>query len=170
MIVQVLGAGMVFAGCTGVGFSAAKSYAKQLHALEQLILALDFMECQLEYRMLPLPELCRSTAEHCSGAVAEAFRILAAELDRQICPDASACMTAALGKAKGLPNGAGTYMRQLGSTLGQFDLTGQLKGLQSVTEGCRQQRDILRTHQQERMKCCRTLGLCAGAALVILLI
>ncbi len=170
MIVQVLGAGMVFAGCTGVGFSVAKSYAKQLYALEQLIQALEFMECQLEYRMLPLPELCRSTAEQCSGAVGETFRILAAELDRQICPDACACMTAALGKTKGLPNRAGVYMQQLGSTLGQFDLSGQLKGLQSVISGCRQERNVLRTHQQERMKCCRTLGLCAGAALVILLI
>ena len=58
----------------------------------------------------------------------------------------------------------------LGHSLGRFDLSGQLKGLASVRERCGQELQALRSDRDSRLRSFRVLGLCAGAALVILLI
>ena len=59
--------------------------------------------------------------------------------------------------------------RNLGSSLGRFDLSGQLKGLQSVRGECLRELESLEKNQPERLKSYQTLGMCAGAALVIIL-
>ena len=58
----------------------------------------------------------------------------------------------------------------LGSSLGRFDLAGQLKGLSAVKGQCALELQELRTDREPRLRSYRVLGLCAGAALVILLI
>ena len=59
-------------------------------------------------------------------------------------------------------------LRQLGKTLGRFDLEGQLQGLQAVCAACLEARDSLQKDRDTRLRSYRTLGLCAGAALAIL--
>ena len=59
---------------------------------------------------------------------------------------------------------------QLGHSLGRFDLSGQLSELTALREQCDEEIRELRLDRSERLKSYRVLGLCAGAALVILLI
>ena len=61
-----LGAIMIIAGCGGYGFSLAARYRQQERTLSELINALERMECELQYRMTPLPELCRMAAQDTS--------------------------------------------------------------------------------------------------------
>ena len=50
-----IGALMVVAGCGGVGFTMAAAYIREEWALRSLIGALDYMTCELQYRLTPLP-------------------------------------------------------------------------------------------------------------------
>ena len=62
MELKLLGAILIVAGCGGYGFSLCTRYRKRERALSDLVRALDRMECELQYRLTPLPELCRGAA------------------------------------------------------------------------------------------------------------
>ena len=61
-------------------------------------------------------------------------------------------------------------LQLLGKTLGRFDLQGQLSGIASVKQLCKRDLDGLQNNQELRLRSYRTLGICAGVALVILFI
>ena len=168
MIYKWIGAVLVVAGCTGFGFSAAAAHRRQEQFLQQLIKALQMIRWELQYRLTPLPELCRMAARGCRNPLKEVLRKLAKELDNQTFPDADGCMAEALKKCGELPPGGRRLLRQLGGSLGRFDLPGQLEGLQSLTEECRQNLQELRSGADVRLRSYRTLGICAGISLAIL--
>ena len=168
MSIKLIGAALIVAGCGGVGFSMAAAHRREEKSLRQLIRALDYMGCELQYRLTPLPELCRCAASESGGAVSQALLHLAAELEAQIAPDAAACMNAAVSKTSGLPPRTRKNMQLLGVSLGQFDLQGQLTGLEAARKQCRRELDELSKDRDVRLRSYQTLGLCVGSALAIL--
>ena len=58
----------------------------------------------------------------------------------------------------------------MGYTLGAFDMAGQLKEFQSLKEACQKEIADFRQDRTNRLRSYRTLGVCTGIALVILLI
>ena len=93
---------------------------------------------------------------------------VAGELENQTLPDAASCMRAAIQSSPGLSPTCRRLLVQLGRGLGRFDLPGQLQDIQAVKAACREQRRRLEKDREVRLRSYRTLGLCAGAALVIL--
>ena len=128
------------------------------------------MESELEFRLTPLPELCRKTAMQLNGSLKAVFLAFIQELESQIAPDASFCMQAALKKVPDLPKAAVEYLGLLGATLGQFDLQGQLRGLEALHTRCASTLSQMEAMRSQRIRSYQTLGLCAGAALAILFI
>lgn len=170
MAIKWIGAICVLAACGGFGFQIAATQKREEHSLLQLLRVLDFAECELQYRLTPLPDLCRNAAAECSGALNELFLCLSRELEDQISPNATSCMQAALGRVKNLPTQTGEVLLMLGASLGKFDLGGQIRGIDSVRHECNRRLDALSENQDVRLRSYKTLGLCAGAALVILFI
>ena len=148
----------------------AASHRREESALRQLVNALDFMECELQYRMTPLPELCRLAGRENSGSIRNVLLELARELDEQIAPDVFSCMKAALSAAQDIPDSSARALEHLGQTLGRFDLAGQLKGLEAVRSDCRRILAEMSQNKEQRLRSYQTLGFCAGAALAILLV
>ena len=165
-----IGAVLIILGCGGFGFSLAAGHRSAENGLRQLTSALDFMECELRYRMTPLPILCKNAGTERNGAVRAVLLQLAAELDAQVTPEVSSCMDAALNHVGDMPKQVLSVFLELGQTLGRFDLNGQLKGLNSARQRCRRELDILTANRDIRLRSYQTLGLCAGAALAILFI
>lgn len=170
MTIKFLGAIFVILGCGAFGFSTALSHKKEEASLRQFLSALDYIECDLRYRLTPLPELCRKAASIASGALCSTFFFLASELDGQISPDARSCMSAALEKSKHLPKLTRGAMELLGNALGSFDLEGQLMGIEAVRNESRRILDIHTNNQDVRLRSYQTLALCAGAAIAIIFI
>lgn len=168
MTIKLMGAFLVFAGCGGFGFAMASAHRREEQELRQLLIALEFMECELSCRMTPLPHLCRSASNVVTGTVRSFFRHLADEMDAQVSPDAASCVRAALGQCAGLSRTVSVQMEELGNTLGLFDLPGQLRGLGSASARCRLALEELSRNRDSRLRSYQTLGLCAGAALAIL--
>ena len=168
MELKWMGALLIIAGCGGFGFTLAANHRREERALRQLIAALDYMACELQYRLTPLPELCRQAGRESDGCTGTVLVTLAEELEDQISPDVSTCMLAALRKSKDVPSVAEGCLRSLGGSLGRFDLEGQIKGLESVRANCRRELESLSRNKEERLRSYQTLSLCAGAALAIL--
>ena len=168
MSLKLIGAVLIIAGCGGVGFSMAAAHRREENALRQLIGALDYMGCELQYHLTPLPELCRCAAAESGGCISRVLLNLSSELESQIAPDAASCMNAAIAKTPKLPTRARKNLTLLGSSLGRFDLQGQLKGLKGARQQCRRELEELSTDRDVRLRSYQTLGLCAGSALAIL--
>ena len=170
MNIKVIGITFVVISCAAIGFLSASSYRKQIAMLRNFITVLEFMECELQFRMTPLPDLCRQAAAIAKSSVKEVLLALTYELESQISPDVEQCMYASLSKTKDVPREVGDMFSLLGTTLGRFDMDGQLKGLVSVRTESMRVLDALQMNQNERVRSYRTLGICAGAAIAILLI
>ena len=165
-----IGAIMVIVGCGGFGFSVAAAHRREETTLRQLIIALDYMECELQYHLTPLPDLCRQAAAEQRGCIRDVLLNLSRELDAQISPDVERCMQASLCAVEDIPKRTQQALTDMGKTLGRFDLSGQLNGLEQVRSACRTELEALRTNREPRLRSYQTLGLCAGAALAILLV
>ena len=170
MSIKWIGAILVVVGCSGVGFTMAANYRREEWTLRALIRALDYMTCELQYRLTPLPELCRQAGKESGTPAGKALINLAQELESQISPDADSCMYAALSRMTDLPAATDEALRLLGSCLGRFDLNGQLQGLEQVRLHCRGALAALEAGRDQRVRGYQTLGVCAGAALAILLV
>lgn len=170
MSIKWIGALLVMAGCGSVGFTMAAAYKREEWSLRSLIAALDYMTCELQFRLTPLPSLCRQAGAECRGIVGNVLNNLARQLESQICPDADSCMYAALSQSENIPKETENALRLLGTSLGRFDLEGQLNGLEQVRRHCRLILEELIQNRSQRIRGYQTLGLCAGAALAILFV
>lgn len=168
MSFKIFGAILVIFGCGGCGFSMAAAQKREEHSLRQLLRGLEYMDCELQFRQTPLPQLCRGTAGILTGTVRCVLEKLAQELDRQVAPDAGCCMNAAIAACPNLPPRVRIALTELGSTLGLFDLPGQLRGMEAVKSMCHEGIQELSQNRTSRLRSYQTLGLCAGAALAIL--
>lgn len=165
-----IGVVLLVAGSGAVGFQLAAAQVKEERTLRQLITLLDYMSCELQYHLPALPELCRNTAVQASGSLAQFFLALAGEIDAQISPDVVRCLDAALQQTESIPGTTKEMLQLLGRTLGRFDLDGQVRGLESVRQECRRRLKELEHNRVNRLRSYQTLGLCAGAAMAILLL
>lgn len=165
-----IGAIFVFISCGGVGFSIAHGYRYREQLLQQLLASMAMMASELEYRLTPLPELLRKAAGDTSGILRDVFANAAREMDWHSEPDAGSCIRAALERSHDLPACLRRPLCLLGQTLGQFDISGQLRGLESAEDACRREIARLERNRETRIRSYETLGLCAGAALIILFV
>lgn len=170
MTPKILGAVLIITACGGMGFSQAANHRRKEQMLRQMMTTVKFMICELQYRQPALPNLIDLAAEETSGIIRQILRAMAQELDRQIAPDAPCCMQVVLGDYTKLPQMIMQKLELLGRTLGRFDLHGQLAGLEAVYQLCQRDLDGLLLNRDDRLRSYGTLGLCAGAALVILFI
>lgn len=164
-----IGAVLIIAGCGGFGFSLAAGHRREESALRCIMRILDYMTSELHFHGTALPELCRSAAQLYSNSVGRVFLRLAGELDTCNSSDVSLCLTSSLEGSQLSPR-TRDVLQQFGTTLGRFDLEGQMKGLEESRAMCRRQLDELTENRDVRLRNYQTLSLCAGAALAILLI
>lgn len=166
-MMRIFGAALLLAGCGGFGFSLTAAHRREERLLRQLIKALQEMEWELKYRLTALPELCRIGADAAGGILGQIFREVAEQLERwetaDVCASLNGCVS-----TRELPRRVRRNLRQLGRSLGRFDLEGQLQGLQAVRQQCRADLQTMAQGSAQRLRSQQTLALCAGAALAIL--
>jgi stage III sporulation protein AB len=139
-------------------------------SLSETIKALELMHCQMEYRLTPLPELCSILRAGCGGTTGKVFDALGHELSRPDAEDVQASMKKALSLHPELPELCGKSLERLSITLGKTDLMTQLQGIKLETELLQKELQNIQKEQPARLKSYRTLGICCGIALAILLL
>lgn len=169
-MIRWIGAICVIGACGFCGFSMAASYTGIQKALRQLQAALEMMQCQMEYQLTELPELCSILEKACSGPVGRLFGAFGRELRMPDAGDASTCLCLALARTRDLPARCREILLQLGQTLGQYDLSGQLRGIAVAKDSCARELATMEAEKGGRLRSYRALGLCGGAALAILLL
>lgn len=170
MLYKLIGAIIIVLACGGVGFQLAAQFRSEEKSLYNLLSILDFMECQLRYQLTPLPTLCREVATVFPQVPGHFFSELSRIMESQQIQDVESCVCQALNSCGNIPDITKIIISDLGKTIGRFDLDGQLKGLAAAKNECKRNLNILATCRETRLRSYQTLGLCAGAAIAILLI
>lgn len=170
MSIKWIGAVLVVVGCGGCGFAMAAAKRREERELRQLLRALEYMECELQYHQTPLPQLCRMASAATGGSIGQLFLKLGENLDQNAEPEALGCMELVLAEYTMLSQSARKVLRDLGECMGCFDLPGQLRGFQSARKEGLRLAEELAQNRDSRLRSYQTLGLCAGAALAIILL
>ena len=167
---KIIGAVLVIFGCGSFGFRVCANVKREELALRQLITTLDYMQCELQFRMTPMPDLCRQAGYQQKNRIGTFFCLLADELDCHISPDVSTCVSRVLMQIPTLPERCRRALKLLGTSLGRFDVHGQIQGMESVRCFCRSELESMSVNRNERLRSYQTLGICTGAALAILFV
>ncbi len=168
---KLLGALLITICCGWFGFSLAIAHRKEERNLRQLISSLEYMMCEIQYRLSSLPELCVQAANICEkGTVRDFFIALREELNQQAFAEVQPCLLAALDNTPKLTTKTRECILEVAKELGKFDIDGQLSALESSRIFCKEQLDKHCLGKDEQRRSYQTLGICAGAALVIILI
>ena len=169
MIVRAMGAVLLVGGCGGFGFLMGLYYRREIRILRILLKSLQEMEWELTYRLTPLPKLFAVAASVPDKKLQALYNSMESALESGMYAEVSGCMNGFL-NSMDFPFRCNKCLKELGKILGRYDLEGQLQGLRTVKTQCRNYIEELENHRSERLRSYQTLGLCAGAALVILLV
>ena len=170
MYLKIIGAALIIVSSSGIGFRAAASYRYEEKTLRQLVSILSDIECELQYRQAPLPQLCHTIADKQCNILGKLFNCFSQELENQIFPNPMLCMQSAIEKTKQLPKITRQQLEELGAQLGSYDLSGQLQAIELIKSNSTRILGQLCDGKEMRLRNYQTLGLCAGAALSILFI
>ena len=169
-MIHWVGAILVIAAGSLCGFSMARSYSALEQGLRQLVVGLEIMHCQIQYRLTTVPELCRILSAACTGTVAQVFSDLEAALEQEDACRLPLSMAEALRQNPELPEPCVRSFRRIGQMLGQMDLQSQLKSIELETERLRGTLRQVAEERPGRVKSYRTLGIGCGVALAIVLL
>jgi stage III sporulation protein AB len=168
MSIRYIGAILIFVSCGAFGFLMAANYRREARCLSELTRILDNMQCELEYRLTPLPQICANAAKESNGCLSKVFTVLSKELENQVAPDAATCMLAALSTVRDVPPEVRKALIALGNSFGKYDLEGQMNEISAVKQQCMIRLEQMRDNLEVRLRSYQTLGLCVGAGLAIL--
>ena len=95
MMIRIWGAILILAGCGGFGTLICISYKREEDMLRQLIHTIHHMQCELQFRLTPLPNLCLQASDVCTGIISKLFIALSDELNQQVSADVLSCFLTA---------------------------------------------------------------------------
>ena len=127
------------------------------------------MNAELKFRQPELSGLFSQIADRQRGELSLFFSKLSQELENHAAPNPGIMIDGIL-QTVSLPESVCGILSELGVSLGNFDLESQTKGIERAIDEAGTLLDQLNSEKEIRMRNYRTLGLCAGIALVILLI
>ncbi len=167
---RLIGAAVILCASGVFGYLLASQYKNELVYLHKLQRGLNYMLCDISYHITPLSDLLREAGQIMENSAGSALITLSGFLEENRFENGSQAMSAALERHGQIPSRCKKLLQLLGQSLGEFDLDGQVTQIQLVLESSRQELDEMEQQKQVRIRNYQTLSLCAGAALVILLL
>lgn len=157
---------MILGASVWTGMHGAWRLRQMEGQLRELAAALGRMECEVSYTSTRFHPLCKRISDGSRGETAAFFRALAEA------PLTGPGMTGEAAAASGLllPEGPYRTMERLLDGFGHYDLDSQVRLIRQASEELRQESERIRGQLAGRCRTYEMLGLCTGAAVLILVI
>lgn len=170
-MLKMVGAALLLAGGVGLGASAVGRLERRVTALRSLTEALELMERELDFRLPPMKDLIRETAERSAQPASGFLRTCAEKLDAwDGQPLSRLWQQAARERLPALKPCDLEALSSVGAVLGRYDAESQRGVISAARERLN---GFLADAVEERRRQGRVygaLGAAAGAFLVILLL
>ena len=168
--VKLMGAVMIVSASSWVGLRAAFCARRLDRQLKELSAAFTLMECELRYSGQRFAPLCRMLAARSGGTVGAFFGRIAADAEQPDYEPVGETVRAAKLTNLILPPSTLLSLERLIDGFGRYDLEGQIKQLQLAAKEVEKQSAQLREGLDNRCRTYELLGICTGAAVMILVI
>lgn len=165
---KLIGIAFVLFSASSVGFRISKGLGGQCRLARQILHALQVLRNEIACCCTPLPQAFALLAVASDGALESIFSRVAREMDRQRWLTPEQAMISALEETSLGP--FDSVLRNLCVKLGKYDVQAQIQGIEMAKEQTEEFLHTLEAEQNLKSKTYKTLGICAGLALVILLI
>ena len=166
-------AGMAFIAISAasVGMQMSASLGKRCRLLQQFLAVLQILRNEISVCGTPLPQAFALMAVSSGGAVAQLFSSVAREMDSRRWLSPAAAIEHGLECEQTLLQDQVLceIIRRLGSGLGKYDRESQLQTIDFTASELSALLNQTKQEHSVRGKTYRTLGICAGLAMVILL-
>ena len=170
-LLKLAGIGMVLASSFWVGLHAALRLRRTHEQLLSLQAVLELMQTEIGFAGTSFAPLCKR-AEDAGGAAAvqSFFRMLAQKAEQPDLPSEGRTRSAAAEAGLVLPEPVMKTLERLFDQFGRFDREGQLRQLKLASAELVCLDEELRQSMEQRCRSYETLGLSAGAAILILVL
>lgn len=169
LILKVCGMLLVVACTTSIGISMAQALSRRVKELEGCIALVTGLEGELSYSLAP-PDEAVARLEEREAAQEAPFLSACAALCRKGAPFPEAWRKAIGTQSGSLTQEDAAIVEALADTLGQCDLDGQLSSLTHAKSLLSMQLSAARERCESHGKLYRTMGLLAGAFVVVFFI
>ncbi|MBA4494984.1 stage III sporulation protein SpoIIIAB [Paenactinomyces guangxiensis] len=171
-MLKLLGACLILTACTWIGFQMARHVADRPRQIRQLRSALSYLETEIGYGTRPLIQACRQIASQELGPVSRLFATSAKNLAQMDGASTFECFERAIElewKNNALGRSEQAIMLNLSRTLGISDREDQLHHLALANSNLKVEEMKAREEQERYEKMYKTVGILAGALIVILM-
>jgi len=164
-----MGAILVAAGSGLVGIGARQSLCRRVEVRRQIALGLELLQGELEMSMPPAAELLTRVGQRLGGPVGEV--LLTAGQDMEAVPGRPplGALRISLEELKCLDSAEGQLLLELGTCLGRYDLTGQVRALAYLRKRTEALIEQAEKQLEQKARASVTAAVCGGLALIVLL-
>lgn len=170
MITRLIGAGILCLGSVYVGFSAAGSVHKTVKDLQQLKLALEMMRCEISYALTPIGTVCEIISRSCTGDVRQFFTLAQENLSSSYSNREQWVSQTVSKTLRRLPKQVQDAITELFVSFGRFGAAEQVRLIDLTAEKVDAAIIEINADRAQRCKCYRTLGICTGLAVAVLVL
>lgn len=171
-MLKLLGAILVVLAGTLIGFYQAARYANRPRQIRQLIQALQRLETEIGYGFTPLPDALLRISRQLAEPLASLFGKAAEQLEGDVRLTAQESWQRAVEEIwpkTAMNETERDAVRQLGFSLGISDRADQSKHLRLAMSQLQAEEQTARDEQSRYEKMWKSLGVLAGALIVILM-
>lgn len=171
-MLKFIGAMLILAAFTLFGFLQSRQYSRRPRQIRQLILLLQRMETEIVYGFTHLPEALRTLGMQIAAPLNMMFTRMANEMHAGSGKSVKEVWQEAVEedwKLTSMKQNEKEILIQLGFTLGITDRDDQVKHLRLGIVQLQTEEEMARDEQQRYEKMWKSLGVLAGAFIVILI-
>lgn len=165
--IRILGAVILFCSSAYIGSSAALRIRREVRTLQQLRQSMEILRCEVSYTHTTFGKLCEILITSTTGEVRSFYAALKQRLEEG---QSSAAAQLTQKYFPFLSPAAAQTVRELFSSFGRFDAQSQLRLIDEAEQCLVQELTAVTEEKHQRAKCYRTLGICTGLAIAILVL
>lgn len=170
MMIRIVGASLLCLASVYIGFSAAGTVRKTAKELQRLKLALEMMHCEVSYALTPLGRVCEIISDACGGDVGRFFYQVQKNLAQSNDKPQDWVAQTVCKFLPSLPKQVQDALTELLSSFGRFGVHEQLRMIDLAAQKVDAAISDIDADRAQRCKCYRTLGICTGIAVAVLVL
>jgi len=170
-MIRWLGFVMIVGGASAAGILMATGVKRSLILYQQSIAALVYMKNEIEFQLTPIDKIAFELGNRLDAPLSSVFRALYSAIHFVPGIPLGLQMQHALAQTtQSFPLELKRTLTSLFDLLGKQDMLAQIRAINLAEERLNQEIQRLNAEKKERTRAYRTIGMCAGLALAVILI